>query len=115
MNFWETLPRTLPAGRQAFLCLAPMEDVTDTVFRQMVAGAGKPEVFFTEFVNVEGMDSPGRDEVTRRLRYSEAERPIVAQIWGLEPSKFYEAAKVIKTLRFDGIDINFGCPAKRRD
>lgn len=111
MNFWEKLEKP-------FLCLAPMEDVTDTVFRQMVAtlrqaqGHG-PDVFFTEFTNVEGLCSEkGRDEPMKRLRYSDIERPIVAQIWGKEPENFLKAAKLIVDLGFDGIDINMGCPQR---
>ena len=100
------------ALKKPFLCLAPMEEVTDTVFRQMVTKVAKPNVFFTEFTNVEGLGSAGRDEVIKRLRYEEIERPIVAQIWGKDPKNFYEATKLIKKLRFDGVDINMGCPKK---
>lgn len=89
-----------------------MEDVTDTVFRQMVAKVGRPDVFFTEFTSVEGLDSPGSERVLRRLKFTERERPIVAQIWGREPQKYYAAARLIGELGFDGIDINMGCPQK---
>ena len=67
---------------------------------------------FTEFANVEGLMSVGRDEVIKRLRYEEIERPMVAQIWGKDPKNFCEATKLIKRLRFDGVDINMGCPEK---
>ena len=89
-----------------------MEDVTDTVFRQVIAEAGRPDVFFTEFTNVEGMDSPGSDEVAQRLKFTKGERPIVAQIWGRDPKKFLVAATTLKAMGFDGIDINFGCPVR---
>jgi nifR3 family TIM-barrel protein len=104
-NFWHHLP-------SPFWVLAPMEDVTDTVFRQIVASVGRPHVFFTEFTNVEGILSSGSDEVMKRFKFSEAERPLVAQIWGNDPEKFYSSAKIIKNLGFDGIDINMGCPVK---
>jgi len=104
-NFWETLKRPI-------LIQAPMEEVTDTVFRQIIAQAGKPDVFFTEFTNVEGMCSRGKDKVGKRLIFTDIERPIVAQIWGNTPSKFLETAKLIKDKGFDGIDINMGCPKK---
>ncbi len=100
------------ALKRPFLALAPMEEVTDTVFRQIVADVARPDVFFTEFTNVEGLQSAGRDEVIKRLRYEETERPIIAQIWGKEPKNFCEAAKMIKKLGFDGVDINMGCPEK---
>ncbi len=101
MNFWQNLP--IP-----FFCLAPMEDVTDTVFRQMVIKCARPDVFFTEFVNVEGMFSDGADVVNQRLKFTKAELPLVAQVWGLEPENYYKAAQEIVKLGFSGIDINMG-------
>ncbi len=104
-NFWKRLPKN-------FLVLAPMEDVTDTVFRQIVCRTGRPDVFFTEFTNTDGLDSSGYEKVAQRLKYTEIERPLVAQIWGVNPDKFYKSAKKIVELGFDGIDINFGCPER---
>ena len=89
-----------------------MYDVTDTVFRQIISGIGKPDVFFTEFVNVEGMCSIGRSNVIYRLQFTEIERPIVAQVWGINPKNFYKIAREIAGMGFDGIDLNFGCPEK---
>jgi len=103
-NFWQTLEKPI-------FILAPMEDVTDTVLRQVIARCGKPAVFFTEFTNVEGMFSKGERHVTHRLQYTEVERPLVAQIWGTKPENFYKAAKKLIDMGFDGIDLNMGCPA----
>ena len=94
------------------MVLAPMEDVTDTVFRRIVARAAKPDIFFTEFTSVDGLFSKGRDAVIHRFDYTEEERPIVAQIWGNNPELFLKAAEFISDLKFDGIDINMGCPEK---
>ena len=105
-GFWQSLPRP-------FTVLAPMEDVTDTVFRRIVSRHGKPDVFFTEFVNVDGMCSPGREAVAHRLRFTEEERPIIAQVWGLKPENYARAADDIRAMGFDGIDINMGCPVKK--
>lgn len=105
MNFWSKLPKP-------FFIQAPMEDVTDTVFRQMLAKTARPDVFFTEFTNVDGMLSEGKQHVIHRLRFSESERPIVAQLWGGEPENYYQAAKYVREQGFDGIDINMGCPQK---
>lgn len=104
-NFWQELPKP-------FFVQAPMEDVTDTVFRQMISKIGKPDVYFTEFTNVDGMFSYGRELVMQRLKFSEVERPLVAQIWGSKPEHFYDAAKYISEQGFDGIDLNMGCPQK---
>ena len=51
-NFWQTLEKPI-------FILAPMEEVTDTVLRQVIARYGKPTVFFTEFTDVGGMFSKG--------------------------------------------------------
>ncbi len=104
-NFWQTLAKPI-------FVLAPMEAVTDTVLRQVIARCGKPAVFFTEFTNVEGMFSKGARLVNQRLQYTEAERPLVAQIWGSQPENFFKAAKKLIEMGFDGIDLNMGCPAQ---
>lgn len=104
-NFWQKLPKS-------FFALAPMEDVTDTAFRQVIASVGKPDVFFTEFVNVDGLFSSGREKVIHRLKFAELEHPIVAQVWGINLENFTKAAKLIKQMGFDGIDINMGCPQR---
>lgn len=103
-NFWQTLAKPI-------FILAPMEDVTDTVLRQVITHCGKPAVFFTEFTNVEGMFSKGAKLVNQRLQYTEIERPLVAQIWGTRPENFFKAAKKLIEMGFDGIDLNMGCPA----
>jgi len=90
-----------------------MEDVTDTVFRRIVASCGRPDVFFTEFTNTDGMCSEGRDAVIHRLQFTEGERPIVAQIWGNNPEHYLRAARDLREMGFDGIDINMGCPVRK--
>ncbi|MBI4033841.1 tRNA-dihydrouridine synthase, partial [Candidatus Saccharibacteria bacterium] len=96
-----------------FLALAPMDDVTDSVFRQMIADLAPPDLYFTEFVNVDGLQSPGRERLLPKLRFSEKEYPIIAQIWGIKPENFYKTTKEIIAMGFDGVDLNFGCPIKK--
>jgi tRNA-dihydrouridine synthase len=106
MNFWDNLPKP-------FFALAPMEDVTDVVFRQVVARAARPDVFFTEFMNVSGFVHPkGRENVARRLAKAPTDAPIVAQIWGSQPEDFTRTAAELTRMEFAGIDINMGCPDK---
>jgi tRNA-dihydrouridine synthase len=95
------------------ISLAPMEDVTDTVFRQVVASVGKPDLFYTEFVNVEGLNSKGRDGVIHRLKHTDIDTPLIAQLWGTTPSNFLKAAELVSDMGFDGIDINMGCSIKK--
>lgn len=105
-SFWNDLPKP-------FFILAPMDAVTDVVFRHVVAKAGRPDVFFTEFVSTDGYCSPkGRRSTAGRLAFTENEHPMVAQIWGEKPEHFREMAHGLKELGFKGIDINMGCPAK---
>ncbi len=103
-NFWQDLPRP-------FFVLAPMEDVTDVVFRHVVSAAGKPDVFFTEFTNAVSYCHPeGRDSVRGRLTFTEDEQPMVAHIWGDEPEHFRQMSIGMAEQGFKGIDINMGCP-----
>jgi nifR3 family TIM-barrel protein len=92
--------------------LAPMEDVTDTVFRQILCEIGKPDLFFTEFMNTDGYMSEGREKVSQRLKFTSKERPIVFQLWGNNPTKYASTVKDIVKLKPNGIDINFGCSVK---
>lgn len=105
-GFWKKLKKPI-------LVMAPMANVTDTVFRQIVAFCGKPDVFWTEFVSIDGLCSAGRERLIKDLRFSNKERPIVAQFFGKDPEKFVLAVKLAKKMKFDGIDINMGCPDKK--
>jgi len=95
-----------------FFVLAPMDDVTDTVFRQIVADLAPPDFYMTEFVNVDGLQSPGRERLMHKLRFTDKERPIFAQLWGIKPENFYKTVKEVKQMGFDGVDLNMGCPVK---
>jgi len=103
-SFWNDLP-------QPIVGLAPMDGVTDAAFRYITARHGGPDISFTEFTPIERVVS-GHDPDLADLRYSEIERPIVAQVFGTNPDSFYRIAHLICELGFDGIDINMGCPAK---
>ena len=98
--------------KKPFFVLAPMADVTDMAFRQIVVSCGKPDVLFTEFVSADGLCSEkGRPKLLPYLKFGENERPIVAQFFGANPRNFYKCARLAVGLGFDGIDINMGCPA----
>jgi tRNA-dihydrouridine synthase len=88
-----------------------MEDVTDVVFRTVVAKAGRPDVFFTEFTNSESYCHPeGEKSVRGRLIFTEDEQPMVAHIWGDNPDNFRKMSIGMAEMGFKGIDINMGCP-----
>ncbi len=118
-NFWQELKQKAEMENRPLFVLAPMADVTDCVFRQLIATysragqpGGGPDVFWTEFVSADGLCSPGRDVLKRDLVFGENERPIVAQLFGSNPKHMEEAARLCAELGFDGIDINMGCPDK---
>jgi tRNA-dihydrouridine synthase len=105
-NFWDELPRP-------FFILAPMEAVTDVVFRHVVSAAARPDIFFTEFTNASSYCSEQGIHSTRgRLAFTEDEHPMVAQIWGNKPEEFAHMARGLADMGYKGIDINMGCPDK---
>lgn len=101
-----------------------MDDVTDTVFRQIINSCAPADLYMTEFVNVDGLQSPGRSKLLKKLRFAAHEGPLVAQIWGKTTENFYKTAEQIadgslarelglpEGVNFAGIDINMGCPVK---
>ena len=106
LGFWGKLKKPIMA-------LAPMADVTDAAFRRIIARCGKPNVMWTEFVSADGLiraDKVGQEKLMKGLLYSESERPIVAQFFSAKPEMIKRAAKLAQELRFDGVDINMGCP-----
>ncbi len=102
-SFWKQLPKP-------FFVLAPMEAVTDVVFRHVVAKAGAPDVFFTEFTNATGWFRAGDKAIGGRLIKTDDEHPLVAQLWGSDPEAMSAMSTHCAELGFDGIDINMGCP-----
>ena len=116
MNFWQQL-------KKPFLVVAPMADVTDASFRRMIAKysahtradgtVGGPDVMWTEFVAADGLmraTPEGKMKLMADLKYSEEERPIVAQLFSSNPEYMEQAASLCRELGFDGVDINMGCP-----
>ena len=118
-NFWQQVSHPI-------IALAPMEDVTDTVFREVIRSVSEADVLnvlFTEFTSTDGLcNEIGRKNVSSRLVVSDSEREwlnrtntkLVAQIWGSDPEKFRQSSELISEMGgFDGIDINMGCPVKK--
>lgn len=112
-SFWDKLPTP-------FFVLAPMADVTDPAYRSLIAQYGAPHVTWTEFVSADGLYhtrtkgimTDEENPLMRDLRFSPEERPIVAQLFTSNPDTMRYAANLCRELRFDGIDINMGCPDK---
>ena len=106
MDFWNQF-------RTGFTVLAPMEGVTDIAFRQVTMKAARPDIFFTEFTNVNSYTSEkGRHNALERFRYEPTEKPIVAQIWGTKPDMIADTAAALKELGYEAVDLNMGCPER---
>lgn len=99
-------------SKKPLFILAPMDDVTDVVFRRIVHELAPADLYFTEFVNVDGLQSPGRKALLKKLRHDNEDYPVVAQLWGKTPDNFYKCTQEVIEMGFDGIDINMGCPEK---
>lgn len=108
-NIWQKLNNK----KDGFFVLAPMADVTDYAFRQIINKYGKPDVFWTEFVSADGLAHlEARTKLLIDLKFDKNEHPIVAQIFGSQPENIKSATELCKDLGFDGVDINMGCPDK---
>lgn len=73
-------------------------------------------VTWTEFVSADGLalaPPEGKEKLMADLKYTEEERPIVAQLFTGYPEYMEGAAKLCADLGFDGIDINMGCPVQK--
>lgn len=103
-NFWLQLKKPI-------LALAPMEGVTDRAYRLLCKEYGA-DVVYTEFMPADGIFHRAR-KVLEKMKRGDDERPVICQIFGKDPVKFADAAKFIEEAGFDGVDLNFGCPAKK--
>ncbi len=107
LGFWKKL-------KKPFFCLAPMADVTDAAFRQIITKYGKPDVTWTEFTSADGLcHKDGKKALMMNLIFSKKEKPIVAQLFSGNPLAMKKASKMVAKMGFDGIDINMGCPERK--
>lgn len=107
-NFWQKL---LEKNHGFILGSSPMDGVTDNAWRAITKKYGRPDVMFTEFVNVEGL-SRAEDRLRPHLATTPYQAPVIAQLYGLHPDDFRQAARLVRKLGLAGIDINMGCPAR---
>ncbi|UQS82190.1 tRNA-dihydrouridine synthase [Bombilactobacillus folatiphilus] len=95
-----------------FFSMAPMEGVTDSVFRRVVAQAGGPDVYFTEFTNARSITHPKAKFTAQvRLNVAPGEQMPIAQIWGNRQIDFETASQDLKAHGYQAIDLNMGCPS----
>ena len=93
------------------LILAPMDGISDQPFRWICRSMGSA-VTYTEFINV--LDVPmNLDYIEKRTCFSNSERPVGFQLYGIDPDKILLAAQVLTEKGPDFFDINLGCSVRR--
>ena len=100
--------RHLPIYGDALL--SPMDGYSDQPFRSLCRGLGSA-ISYTEFVKAEDV-LERIAHVNEKLAFTDAERPVVFQLYGDDPGKILDAALRVQERGPDVIDINMGCPAK---
>src|SRR5689334_4128163 len=92
--------------------VSPMAGMTDTAFRRLVKRQGGCGLVVSEMVSSEGLVR-GIDRTLEYAEYTEEERPVSIQIFGGEPAKMAEAARVVEQMGADIVDVNMGCPVPK--
>ncbi len=92
--------------------VAPMAGMTDSAFRRLVKRHGGCGLVVTEMVSAEGLVR-GIDRTLEYAEYTEEERPVSVQIFGGDPQKMADAARIVEGMGADIVDINMGCPVPK--
>lgn len=107
--------RRLPAAIAQGLpltALAPMQDVTDLAFMQVIARYGPPDYFFTEFFRVHAQSRPEK-HILCSITENTTDRPVFAQIIGESVPDILRTVRALLACPVAGIDFNLGCPAPK--
>ena len=89
-----------------------MAGMTDTAFRRLVKRQGGCGLVVSEMVSSEGLIR-GIDRTLEYAEYTEEERPVSIQIFGGDPSKMADAARVVEQMGANIVDVNMGCPVPK--
>ncbi len=92
--------------------VSPMAGMTDTAFRRLVKRQGGCGLVVSEMVSSEGLVR-GIDRTLEYAEYTEEERPVSIQIFGGDPAKMAEAARVVEQMGANIVDVNMGCPVPK--
>src|SRR3970282_2886251 len=94
--------------------MAPMAEMTDTAFRRLVKRKGGCGLVVTEMVSSEALVA-GIDRTLEYAEYTEEERPVSIQIFGGDPDRMAEAARLVEQMGANIVDVNMGCPVPEID
>ena len=97
--------------KRPIVCLAPMDGVTNSPYRQIVRMLNKDVILFSEFTSVDGLVRS--EKVRKKLIYEPCEHPFFMQLFGNSPDNFSKASIMVEESGACGVDINMGCPSKK--
>ncbi|MGE3190665.1 MAG: tRNA dihydrouridine synthase, partial [Vicinamibacterales bacterium] len=92
--------------------VAPMAGMTDTAFRRLVKRRGGCGLVVSEMVSSEGLVR-GIGRTLEYAEYTEEERPVSIQVFGGDPAKMAEAARIVEGMGANIVDVNMGCPVPK--
>jgi tRNA-dihydrouridine synthase B len=92
--------------------LAPMEGITDRPFRRMIRTLGGCGLTVTEFISSDQINKKSK-RAWKMAEFDADEHPVSIQIYGRDPVKIADAARICEDLGADVVDLNMGCPSKR--
>src|SRR5688500_4146354 len=92
--------------------VSPMAGMTDTAFRRLVKRQGGCGLVASELASSEGLVR-GIDRALEDAEFTEDERHVSSQIFGGEPAKMAEAARVVEQMGANIVDVNMGCPVPK--
>jgi nifR3 family TIM-barrel protein len=103
-NFWKKIKKPI-------LVLAPLAGITDAPMRRLCRGFGA-DVVYSEMTSIDGLFYDSRNTINY-LKMLRGEKPTVLQLFGKRPELVKKAVEMVEEAGFSGIDLNFGCPAKK--
>jgi nifR3 family TIM-barrel protein len=96
------------------LVLAPMSGITDTAYRSIVKeqNPGAVGLVVTELISIEALTRQNQ-RTKDMMRFRPLEHPISIQLFGADPDRMADAARMAQDLGADLVDVNCGCPAPK--
>jgi nifR3 family TIM-barrel protein len=102
----------IPAIVSPPMGIAPMAGMTDSAFRRLVKRQGGCGLVVSEMVSSEALVR-GIGRSLEYLEFTDEERPVSIQIFGGDPARMAEAARVVESRGADIVDVNMGCPVPK--
>src|SRR3974390_3198638 len=97
-------------GPAPILALAPMQDVTDLPFWQLLTRYGGADVYFTEYFRVHQTSNLDRN-ILKSITENPTGRPVIAQMIGNDIPSLVRTAQELQQYPIAAVDLNLGCPA----